>query len=172
MARIDFEPRWMASRIAVVIVGIGTIAPSDRDRGGRGKRKRIPRERMTFRPTAWRRGATRAGRGEGKNKSTTCAREWCFNSAADWSNYWRNIAIITSLSLCPSASPVCLRHVLKMITICIYTYIGYTWYVCTSGLLAKPPIGGAHRKSLCRMPPIKRSWTGGNRFKSSGPIWR
>lgn len=120
MARIDFEPRWMASRIAVVIVGIGTIAPSDRDRGGRGKRKRIPRERMTFRPTAWRHGATRAEMGEGKNKSTTCAREWCFNSAADWSNYWWNIAIITSLSLCPSASPVCLRHVLKMITICIY----------------------------------------------------
>lgn len=129
MARIDFEPRWMASRTARgsrsgMVVARGR---DDRHRIEIGGRENESPARMTFRPT--RHGArhggrcdTRGDRNGGKNKSTTRGREWCFNGAADWSNYWRNIAIITSLSRRPRTSPVCLRHVLKMITICIYVY--------------------------------------------------
>lgn len=135
MARIDFEPRWMATRTARgsrsgMVVARGRDNRHRIEIGGWGKRKRIPCENDISADAAHGMAADDATRAEietgGKNKSTTRGREWCFNGAADWSNYWRNIAIITSLSRRPRASPVCLCHVLKMITICIYVVQVYT----------------------------------------------
>jgi len=115
--------------------GVGSVCHQI-EIGSRGKRKRIPSENDISADAAHGMAADGATRGDGNGGKTNLR----VARANDVSTVRPTGAItggiLQSLRLYlrgSGTSPVCLRHVLKMITICIYMCT-YTWVVCTLGL--------------------------------------